>query len=66
MEGKNESARLLTRAKEEDKVMAVSASETLQALNLAKEAEPASLQGEEWHHDDPCVEMLQSIVEDST
>ena len=67
MEGKNESARLqvyLTRAKEEDKAMAVHACKGLQALGLSKEAEAASLQGEEWHHEDPCVEMLESIVEE--
>ena len=45
-------------------MMAVYASKTLQALKLAKEAEAASLQGEEWPHEDPCVEMLESIVEE--
>ena len=45
-------------------MMAVHASKRLQALDLAKEAEAASLQGEEWLHEDPCVEMLESIKEE--
>ena len=56
IEGKNERGRLqgyLTKTKEEDKAMTVHACKGPQALGLAKEAEAASLQGEEWHHEDP-------------